>query len=153
MLKERFLDRLLVMTAGADWTPADYLLEGLVQNLGLLNYQATAALYRMCDAGVAMMMTRHPSYIPMELMGCGSLVITNRNPDTTWLLKDEENCLLAELSPSGLAERIEDGLKDIERRRRITENARNLVQSNYSSWDDQVEKIYHYMIGANTTRA
>jgi len=81
------------------------------------------------------------------------LVITNRNPDTTWLLKDEENCLLAELSPSGLAERIEDGLKDIECRRRITENARNLVQSNYSSWDDQVEKIYRYMIGANTTRS
>jgi cellulose synthase/poly-beta-1,6-N-acetylglucosamine synthase-like glycosyltransferase/glycosyltransferase involved in cell wall biosynthesis/2-polyprenyl-3-methyl-5-hydroxy-6-metoxy-1,4-benzoquinol methylase len=153
MLKERFQDRLLVMTAGAEWNPADYRLDGLVQNLGLLGYQTTAALYRMCDAGVAMMMTRHPSYIPMELMGCGTLVITNRNPDTTWLLKDEENCLLAELSPRGLAERIEEGLKDVERRRRITENARRLVQSNFSRWDDQVEKIYRYMNSVFTTQS
>jgi glycosyltransferase involved in cell wall biosynthesis len=146
ILRQRMGDRLLLISAGADWDPRDYRLDGIVHNLGLLNYQSTGALYRMCDAGVVMMMTRHLSYLPMELMGCGSLVITNRNPDSAWLLKDGENCLLADLSPSSLADRIEEGLKDVSLRRRITATAGDLVQKSYSSWGNEIEKIYRYML-------
>ena len=145
ILRKRMGDELLAISAGADWEPRDYGLDGIVQNLGLLNYRSTGALYRMCDAGLVMMMTRHPSYLPLELMGCGALVVTNRNPDSAWLLKDGENCLLADLSPSCLADRIEEGLKNIPLRRKITANASDFVAANYSKWEDQIEKIYLYM--------
>src|ERR1035441_8673683 len=52
------------------------------------------------------MKTRHPSYLPLELMACGAAVVTNRNPYTGWLLRDGENCVLAETSPSALAESL-----------------------------------------------
>ena len=67
------------MTAGAEWSPRQFGLEGIVHNLGLLPYAATGALYRSCTAGVALMMTCHPSYLPFELMACGALVVTNSN--------------------------------------------------------------------------
>jgi O-antigen biosynthesis protein len=93
-----------------------------------------------------MMMTRHPSYLPLELMACGSLVVTNRNPDTAWLLKDGENCLLADPSPTSLTERVIEGLKDLELRRRITARAKEEVNASYNDWNNPIDKIYKYMV-------
>ncbi len=92
------------------------------------------------------MMTCHPSYLPMELMACGSLVVTNSNSDTSWLLKDGENCLLSAPSPSSLADRLQEGLENEALRTRITGNASSYVQTNYSCWEEQIEKIYRYMV-------
>jgi glycosyltransferase involved in cell wall biosynthesis len=89
-----------------------------------------------------MMMTCHPSYLPFELMASGALVITNRNPHTAWFLQDRENCLLAEGSVSSLAESIIEGLADTDLRQRITQRAGNLIQSQYSDWDAQAEKVF-----------
>lgn len=144
-IKEHLGNDIVVLNAGAPWDLAAYGLQGIVENLGLLGYHSTAALYRMCDAGLVMMMTRHPSYLPVELMACGSLVITNRNPDTAWLLEDGENCLLADGSPTSLVERVEEGLRNVPLRRRITETASRVVEQHYSDWDQEIEKIYQYM--------
>jgi len=146
LLKQRMGSNLLAICAGAEWEPRDYQLDGVVHNLGILSYRNTGALYRMCDAGVAIMMTRHPSYLPMELMACGSLVVTNRNPDTSWLLTDGENCLLSDLSASSLANRIQEGLENERLRTKITRSASDFVQANYSHWEEQVAKVYRYML-------
>ncbi len=146
MLKQRMGEDLLAISAGAEWEPRDYHLDGVVQNLGILSYKNTGALYRMCDAGVAIMMTRHPSYLPMELMACGSLVVTNRNPDTAWLLKDGENCLLSDLSPSSLADRIQEGLENDSLRSQITARAGDFVQTDCGDWEKQIERIYGFML-------
>ena len=92
-----------------------------------------------------MMMTCHPSYLPLELMACGALVISNRNPHTGWLLKDRLNCLLAEASPSNIADAVEEGLEDRGLRERLTRESYRLVLEQYSQWDEQAEKIYRYM--------
>lgn len=146
MLKAHLGDQVLILNAGAPWDLHAYGLTGIVENLGLLGYHSTGALYRMCDAGLVMMMTRHPSYLPLELMACGSLVITNRNPDTSWLLKDGENCLLADGSPTSIIERVEEGLRNTALRSRITDTARVLIDQNYSDWQREINKIYHYML-------
>ena len=145
-LKQKLGDKILLITAGAEWDSRAHGLEGVIVNLGLLDYQTTGALYRMCDAGLVMMMTRHPSYLPLELMACGSLVVTNRNPDTAWLLKDGENCLLADSSPTSLTERVMEGLKDVDLRRRITDQAREQVNASYSDWNNPIDKVYKYMV-------
>jgi glycosyltransferase involved in cell wall biosynthesis len=145
-VKQRLGDRVSLLTAGAAWDLKEHALEGVVENLGLLNYQTTGALYRTCDLGLVMMMTRHPSYLPMELMACGSVVITNRNPDTAWFLKDGENCLLADPSPTSLTERIMEGLEDAGMRRRISTRAKEVIAESYSNWKEPIEKIHRYMV-------
>ena len=145
ILKNKMGDGVRIVTAGAEWAPRQFGLEGVVHNLGLLPYAATGALYRACTAGVALMMTCHPSYLPFELMASGALVVANANPYNTWLLKDRENCLLAERSPSSLAEALEEGLRNQPLREKLVENAAALIQSRYSEWDAQMEKVYRYL--------
>jgi glycosyltransferase involved in cell wall biosynthesis len=146
ILKRRMGDDVLIITAGDEWDVAAYGLSGVVHNLGLLNYQTTGALYRACDAGLVLMMTRHPSYLPLELMASGALVVTNRNPDTSWLLQDEVNSLLAFPTPASLADRVELGLTDLSLRKRITTNAREKVVSMYDDWDKPIDDVYRYVV-------
>jgi glycosyltransferase involved in cell wall biosynthesis len=134
-----------IVAAGASWDPAECELEGVVENLGLLSYTETADLYRACDAGLVLMFTRHPSYIPLELMASGCLVVTNRNPATQWLLRDRENCLLARSSASCLAAALEWAAAHPEERRTITTTAACQVQTRYNDWAREISKIYRFM--------
>jgi glycosyltransferase involved in cell wall biosynthesis/SAM-dependent methyltransferase len=145
ILKRRLSDKIAIVTAGEEWEPAEYGVDGMVQNLGLLSYRATGELYRACDAGLIMMGTAHPSYLPLELMACDSLVVTNQNPRTAWLLRDGENCLASVATPSALAEAVQHGLRNRALRRRITENASRMVREQYQNWDSSAEKVFRYM--------
>jgi cellulose synthase/poly-beta-1,6-N-acetylglucosamine synthase-like glycosyltransferase/glycosyltransferase involved in cell wall biosynthesis len=152
ILKRRLGNKLTIVTAGEEWEPGEFGANGLVQNLGLLSYHATGELYRSCDVGLIMMGTAHPSYLPLELMACGSLVVTNENPRTAWLLRHGDNCLLSVSTPSALAEAVEEGLRNTALRRRITANAGRMVREQYQNWDAEAEKIYRY-IAANHAAA
>jgi O-antigen biosynthesis protein len=144
-LKKRMGAAVNIIAAGEQWEPSAYGLEGVVNNLGLLDYGMTGALYRACDAGLVLMMTRHPSYLPLELMSCGALVVTNRNTDTGWLLKDGGNCLLTEPVATAIADRVETGLRDTELRRRVTEKATATLPQHVQGWEASIEKIHRYM--------
>ena len=145
LLKKRMGSRLQVLAAGDRWEPKDFGLKGVVENLGLLSYQETADLYRRCHAGLVMMFTRHPSYLPFELMASGSLVVTNYNPATTWLLEDRQNCRLSQISATSFAETLEEALTKEAERRRISANAVRQIHGAFSDWEGQIEKIYRYM--------
>jgi len=141
-----------IVSAGAAWEPRACDLDGVVENLGLLSYADAANVYRNSDAGVVLMFTRHPSYIPLELMASGSLVVTNRNNWTSWLLKDEQNCLLSDASASCLAETIVRGLEDEPLRRAITANALAEVRENFSDWSAQIEAVFAYVCAPDSSR-
>jgi len=143
-LKSRLGKKVRILNAGAHWNPGDFELNGIVENLGLLQYEETAALYRTCDVGLVMMFTRHPSYLPFELMASGCLVVSNNNPATTWLLQDGVNCLLSDPSASCFADVMERALTDIESRARITAKALDMIQERYSNWEEQMEKVYAF---------
>jgi glycosyltransferase involved in cell wall biosynthesis/SAM-dependent methyltransferase len=144
-LKARLGEAVSIVTAGADFDVAAQGLAGIVENRGVLSYEQTAELYRASDAGVALMFSRHPSYIPLELMASGCLVVTNRNHWTEWLLQHEHNCLLTEPSATCLAETIERGLRDEALRRAITSNALALVRNDYSDWHSEIACVYDYI--------
>ncbi|HJZ97714.1 MAG TPA: glycosyltransferase [Candidatus Solibacter sp.] len=146
ILKGRMGNGVRIVSAGSEWDPKQYGLDGVVENLGNLDYRDTGPLYRTCDAGVTMMMTAHPSYLPLELMACGALVVSNQNPRTAWFLKDRVNCLVAPNSPSGVAAAIEEGLLNHELRKAITDRAAEMVSKEYSQWDTQAEKVYQYIL-------
>jgi O-antigen biosynthesis protein len=145
LVKKSMGDDVRFYSAGANWFPSDFSLNGTVENLGLLSYEATRDLYKKCDAGLVMMFTRHPSYLPFELMASGSLVISNYNPATTWFLKDGVNCLVSAASASCLAERLEFGLRQDSLRQRIVQQAMDDICLNFNDWSSQIEKIYAYM--------
>jgi O-antigen biosynthesis protein len=147
LVKQRLGSQVEIFAAGDAWREADFSLKGIVTNLGLLTLEETADLYRSCDAGLVLMFTRHPSYLPFELMASGSLVVTNYNPATTWFLRDGENCLLAETSPSCIAERIIQGLEKREERQRIVRTALDEIRSSYADWDARFADLMQYMQG------
>ncbi len=151
-LKQRLGDRVEILAAGDHWAPAEYGLEGIVKNLGLLSFDQTAELYRTCDAGLVLMFTRHPSYLPFEFMASGCLVVTNRNAATSWLLKDGENCLLTEPSADCIADTLERGLADHARRAQITDNALAKIRKGHADWTAQIEKIHAFMCDPKALR-
>ena len=144
-LKKRFGSDVEIIAAGSEWNPADYDLSGVVENYGLLSYEGTGELYRSCHAGLILMLTRHPSYLPLELMACHSLVVTNFNAYTSWLLKNQTNCLLCSPSATSIVETLELGLRDTALRSRITDNAAKMVLQERSDWIPEMEKIYNFM--------
>jgi GT2 family glycosyltransferase/glycosyltransferase involved in cell wall biosynthesis len=144
-LKFRLGGRVRILTAGENWQAADHNLDSVVENLGLLSYEDTARLYRESDLGVVLMLTRHPSYIPMELMASGCLVVTNRNRWTEWLLEHERTCLLSHTTATALADTIERGLTEEVLREAIIQRGLELVRAKYCDWKPEMEKVYEFM--------
>ncbi|WP_158813598.1 glycosyltransferase [Methylocapsa sp. S129] len=140
-LKRRMKDRLRIITAGAEWDPKEYGLNGIVEHMGLLPYRQTGDLYRSVDAGIVAMATSHPSYLPFELMACGALVLTNYNQHTQWLLKDQENCVLFNLTKSAIADTLEGSLDDPKRLEKIMAQGVRTISGHYNDWDRSCEAI------------
>ena len=111
--------------------------------LGLLSYTQAAELYRTCDAGLVLMFARHPSYSPLELMASGCVVATNRNPATQWLLRDRENCLLAQPSATCLSAALEWAAAHPAERRSITATAASEIQTRHSDWGHEEDVSFH----------
>lgn len=143
--KERLGDRLRIVTAGSWLVGSDLEERAAMTHLGLLDYRATGDLYRQCDIGMVLTVSRHPSYLPLELMGCGVPVIAFDNPWGHWLLRHEENSLLAERTVEGLVDAIVRLVRDEPLRRRLAENALRLIDTHHSDWESALAGIYRYM--------
>lgn len=144
-LKQRYGDKLDIICAGAGWDPAEYGLDGVVRTVGMLPYAATGDLYRTCHAGFVMMMTKHPSYLPFELMACGAIVVTNHNDANTWLLKDGENCLLSPPSASCIAATLEYALDHYDELSPLREKAAAQIFSEVKGWDENLSVVADFM--------
>ena len=143
MLKEKYGNAVRILTAGANWKPRTYKLEETITNLGVLPYEKTGELYRNCDLGLVFMFTKHPSYLPFELMACGCPVLTNYNPSTTWFLKDKTNCMLTEPTPTSIYQKIETLMNDTELRKTLISNGLTEIQK--GNWQKEMEKIYTFV--------
>ncbi len=140
-VKAQFFERVDIVCAGAGWNPADFNLGGRVRNVGFLPYAETGDLYRTVDVGLALMATRHPSYIPIELMACGAAVVATRNPATEWLLRDGDTAFIADPTRSELSDAIAGALNDPMRRSRIAAAAASMVAERLSDWGRVTETI------------
>ena len=83
-LKRRLGDGVRIVTAGA-WATGEGA-DDDIKHLGLLDYRATGELYRNSDVGLALTVSKHPSYLPLELMACGVPVVAFDNPWGHWIL-------------------------------------------------------------------
>jgi glycosyltransferase involved in cell wall biosynthesis len=145
LVKQRLGERVEIVCAGQAWKPADYGLDGLVDTIGMLPYAQTGDLYRSCHVGLAMMMTRHPSYLPFEMMGCGTLVVANRNSANAWFLKDRENCLVAEPTASCLADTLVDALENYQAYAPLRHSASELIRKEHGDWAATMREVAAFM--------
>lgn len=147
LLKKRLGDRVAIQSVGEVWDPATYGLDGVVENLGLLNsMEDVATLYRSSDLGMVFMMTPHPSYQPLEYMASGCVVATNINPANGWLIRDD-NALSLEPVPSVAAERVENLLADLEAWRSMRGAGLKAVEP--LSWDIAFDVVRKRMLSPN----
>jgi glycosyltransferase involved in cell wall biosynthesis len=144
-VKRRLGPGIDIVCAGAEWRPADFGLSDIVINLGLLPYAETGELYRSCHMGLAMMMTRHPSYLPLELMACGSLVVVNDNPANRWLLRDHDNCLMSPSSAGCLTQTLVRAAEDYPALSEIRARAEREIEIRHSDWDATLDSIWEFM--------
>jgi len=142
-IKKKYGADVEIYTAGSQWNPSHYGLKGVITNLGVLPYEETGKLYRECDIGIVFMLTKHPSYLPFELMACGCTVVTNRNPSTTWLLRDGENCIMTEPSITSIFEKIETCIENPVLRSQLAQNGLHMVGK--TDWEKEIEKIYKFI--------
>lgn len=143
-LKEKYGDRINIISAGDDWNEGEFGVQGVIKNLGRLdNLEAVAELYRKSDIGLVFMFTKHPSYQPFEFMACGCATVTNFNSANGWLLKDGENAMVSEPEPSCLVEKISALIEDKKLREKIVKNGLKEIKKH--NWDDECEKIYQYI--------
>jgi O-antigen biosynthesis protein len=142
-LKERLGDNVRIVTAGS-WA-TDPAAADAIKQLGLLSYKATGDLYRSCDVGLALTVSKHPSYLPLELMACGVPVVAFDNPWGYWILKDGENCVLARRTVTGLVDALERLCVNPGLRQKLSTNALAGIADNHSSWDAAFRGIYGYL--------
>lgn len=146
LLKRRFPERVRVMTAGS-WATSfqERDDESFLDHLGLLDYTETAELYRRSHAGLVLSVSKHPSYLPLQLMASGCLVVSNLNAATGWLLKDEKNCLLSPPTADKLCETLTRGLLDEDLRRRLTTRAATDVRKRHSDWTGSMDAVFRFL--------
>lgn len=88
----------------------------LKQNLAWADY---TALVRRMDLGLSLMYTPHPSYPPLDLAACGSVVVTNRHGLKQDLDRFSRNIICADNDVASLLEALRAGAtlaRDKERR-------------------------------------
>lgn len=143
-IKELYGEGVEILSVGADFREAEFGLDGVLKNLGVLSsIREVAALYRSCDIGVVFMFTKHPSYQPLEFMASGCATVSNVNEANGWLLRTGENSVLAPPTVSGVVEAISKVIDDEDLRRLIV--AGGLATTAERTWDLELELAYRFV--------
>lgn len=104
---------------------------------GKLNVRDLGALYNRCDAALVLSMT-NVSLLPVELMACGTPVVSNTGAWVEWLLHDG-NAKLAPPEIEALANAMLEVLSNTNEWQRL--HAAGLVTASQSSWALEAEKV------------
>lgn len=115
----------------------DYALPFPYTAMGVVHPDLLGALYRDCDLALVLSFT-NLSLAPLELMACGVPVVSNRGPNTEWLLSDASCCLVR----PRVAEAAEAmcRLLDNDAERNALREA-GLRQAQSTSWEDEGDKM------------
>lgn len=104
---------------------------------GVVDLDHLPELYSNCDVALVLSFS-NLSLLPLELMACGTPVVSNRGPSTEWLLS-EDNARLAEPTISGLAAAVCEVLEHPAERERL--RAAGLATAVKTSWRSEAERL------------
>ena len=140
-IKRRYGDRVRIVVAGAKYLPpsADFI------DLGLIDYRATGRLYRETDIGVTMQISRHPSYLPLELMASGVAMVVPDSPWFRWLFRPGENSRTTMMTYDEVVAGIDELVRDARARKRIADAGVATIEAAHSDWDVALDRIYDFL--------
>lgn len=146
-IKKRHGDRVRIVAAGARYLPpsADFL------DLGLLDYRATGRLYRSVDVGITMQISRHPSYLPLELMASGAAMVVPDSPWFRWLFTSGQNARTTMMTVDDVVAGLEQLVVDAGLRRRIAAAGTMTIDRAHSDWDAALDGIYDFLADPEAT--
>lgn len=94
----------------AGWDLSNYEIPFEHLNAGILSTDELPDLYSQCDVALVLSFT-NLSLLPLELMACGTPVVSNKGPSAEWLL-NKKNSMLADPTVTSLADAICEVLSD-----------------------------------------
>jgi hypothetical protein len=103
-----------------------------------------AKLYSECDVGIYLVFSRHTGVIPFDLMASGCITLTNKRPYTVHKLKDKENCIMSEPTPTRIADSFDLLYDDYSLRKKILEKGFETVKG--STLEEELDKVYRTML-------
>ena len=112
------------------------------KDMGILKIEELSGVYSQCDMCLVLSMT-NLSLLPMEIMASGSVVVSNRGDNNSWMLNDE-NAILVETDPLRMAETMAYYLEhkeELERRRKI-----GLEYVKQFTWEEEIKKVYGFVV-------
>lgn len=140
-IKRRHGDGVRIVAAGArHLSKTDDFID-----LGLLDYRATGALYREADIGITMQISRHPSYLPLELMASGVAMVAPRSRWFSWLFSDRVNSMLAMGTYADVVANLDALVSDAALRATISRGGLATIDASHSDWDAALGGVYDYL--------
>jgi glycosyltransferase involved in cell wall biosynthesis len=121
----------------AGWDVSNYEIPFECLNAGLVSLEALADLYSQCDAALVLSFS-NLSLLPLELMACGTPVISNSGPWVEWLLT-RENAKLAKPTVEALAAAVVEVLDSKSEQERL--RAAGLRTAAATNWTSEAEKL------------
>lgn len=146
-LKSMMKDKVQIYSAGANWNPSQFDLDGIVDNLGLLPLKDLPKFYESMDAGLFLMYSGHPGVIPFELMASRCPVVINKNNIEEWesIYKDGQNCILSNNTATQIAENLKTILTNQELRQKIINNGLNSLTTMFPNYEVEAEKALKFI--------
>lgn len=124
-----------VLLAGGDLAnydiPFDHVSEGVV------SVQRLAELFSQCDAALVLSLT-NVSLLPLEIMACGTPVVSNSGPWVEWLLT-QANSFLAMPTVNGLVDALHSALSDEDARTKVRAEGLRLAAA--TSWEHEAVRM------------
>lgn len=139
-IKRMHGDGVRIIAAGARYLPptADFV------DKGLMDYRATGAMYRETDIGLTLQISKHPSYLPLEIMASGATMVAPDSKFFHWLFT-AENSSQAMRTVDDIVAQLDELIRDPEQRKRKQAAAVATIDAAHASWDDALSGIYAYM--------
>jgi O-antigen biosynthesis protein len=131
----RRLPEVKVVFAGWDVSAYEINYEHL--NAGVVSVDKLPDLYSQCDAALVLSFT-NLSLLPLEIMACGTPVVSNLAPCTEWLLNDQ-NCLLAKPTVEALADALCSVISDPKEQIRL--RSAGLATAHSTSWEAETARV------------
>lgn len=143
-IKNEYGEAVEIIVAGARF------LKGQTQfiDLGLMDFREAATLFQKIDIGLTLQISKHPSYLPLELMACGVPMVAPRSKDFDWLFKAGHNSLRTNMTIDGVVSNLKLLIEDSKLRAKLSLGALETIDSRFSDWDTALGGIYEFMTSA-----
>lgn len=147
-LKEKYKDKIRIITVGDNFKPKHFGLSDIIENKGKLNsLEELAKLYRTADIGISLITTPTFSYQHLEFMASGLCLVTNKQAGIEDFLRDGENAVVCEPIPNIITEKISELIESPQLREKISKAGYEYTQK--LDWDNCFKGIANFITNDN----